>query len=100
MDEVILIFVKLPRKGWGVIELSSLNKRTIWPIFFQRSIHRFIKVLQKLRRRAWRDLKLQIFGAKGAENFEKMIGSIGKLALFWSFRGKFGQIWINMVILN
>ena len=54
--------------------------------------------LQKIR--VWRDLKLQIFGAEGAENFEKMKGFSGKLALFWSFRGKFGQIWINMVILN
>ena len=48
----------------------------------------------------WRDLKLQIFGAEGAENFQKFKGFKENLALFWSFRGKFDQIWINMSILH
>ena len=36
----------------------------------------------------------------GAGNFARMKGFSRNLALFWSLRGKFGQIWINMVILN
>ena len=54
--------------------------------------------LQKIE--VWRDLKLQICGAEGAENFEKQKGFGPKMTLFMRFRGKFGQIWINMVILN
>ena len=55
---------------------------------------------QLQKNRVWKDLKLQIFGAKGAENFEKFKGFKENLALFWSFRGKFDQIWINMSILH
>ena len=44
--------------------------------------------------------KLQIFGAEGAENLEKIRVFKEKLTIFWSFKGKFGQILINIVILN
>ena len=47
-----------------------------------------------------RDLKLHIFGAEGAENFEKMKGLKEKLALLWSFKRKFGQILINIIVSN
>ena len=38
-----------------------------------------------------RDLKLHIFGAKGAENFEKMKGFKEKLALFGVLRENFAK---------
>ena len=46
------------------------------------------------------DLKLQIFGAECAENFEKFRIFKGKSAISWSFKGKFGQILIDIVILD
>ena len=52
--------------------------------------------LQKIRD-FW-DIKLQIFGAEGAENFEKFRVFREKSAIFWSFKGKFGKIWTNSVI--
>ena len=55
-------------------------------------------LLQK--NREFRDIKLQIFGAEGAENFEKFRVFREKSAIFWSFKGKFGQILINIVILD
>ena len=45
-------------------------------------------------------IKLQILGAEGAENFENCRGFKEKLAIFWSFKGKFGQLSINKVILD
>ena len=39
-----------------------------------------------------KDLILQIFCAKGAENFEKFKGFKFKIGTFWNFRGKFGYI--------
>ena len=44
--------------------------------------------------------KVQIFGAKGAENFEKIEVFKEKLTIFCSFRGKFGRILIDIVILD
>ena len=48
----------------------------------------------------FRDIKLHIFGAEGAENFEKFRVFKEKSAIFWSFKGKFGQILINIVIMD
>ena len=45
------------------------------------------------------DIKLQIFGTKDAENFQKL-GILRKNWLFWSFKGKFDQILIIIVILD
>ena len=54
-------------------------------------------LLQKIR--DFSDIKLQIFGAKGAENFENC-RCFRKFWLFFSFKGKFAQILINIVILD
>ena len=45
------------------------------------------------------DIKLQIFGAEGTENFEKFRVFKEKSAIL-EFKGKFGQILIDIVILN
>ena len=55
-------------------------------------------LLQKIRD-FW-DIKLQIFGAEGAENFKKFRVLREKSAIFWSFKGKFGQILIDIVIMD
>ena len=44
-------------------------------------------------------MKLQIFGTKGAGNFENF-KNFKDNRLFWTFKGKFGQILINIVILD
>ena len=49
--------------------------------------------------RLFLDIKHQIFGADGAQNFEKL-RVLSKNWPFWSFVGKFDQILINIVILD
>ena len=46
------------------------------------------------------DIKLQIYGAEAAENFGKFRVFKEKSAIFWSFKGKFGQILINLGLLT
>ena len=51
------------------------------------------------KKSAFWDIKLKIFGAEGAENFEKN-RFLRKIGIFLRFMGKFGQILINIVILD
>ena len=52
------------------------------------------KGVQIQKNRDFGDIKLQIFRTEGAENFEKFKIFKEKLAIIWSFKGKFGQILI------